>query len=51
MKTNQITFKVAKVSDSSAKAFGIAVASEGSLATHCARLRRQTWSDTCVTEQ
>ena len=41
MKTNQITFKVAKVSDSSAKAFGIAVASEGSLAKEVGMTRDQ----------
>ena len=32
MKTNQITFKVTKSSDSAAQAVGIAVASEGALA-------------------
>ena len=41
MKTNQITFKVTKSSDSAAQAVGIAVASEGALAKEIGLTREQ----------
>ncbi len=41
MKTNQITFKIAKSGDTSAKAVGIAVASEGALAKEIGMTRDQ----------